>query len=104
MSLVCGLNLICYFPSAQLAQRVMPHLGDVRSAKAPFQLSAVLSFVKQIAASTVGKGKKGEVPSWESVGDFFTQVVQEASRLLPLALEAENVVKSESRIMTAADM
>ncbi|KAI0931161.1 hypothetical protein AcW2_000104 [Taiwanofungus camphoratus] len=76
-----------------LAQRVMPHLGDVRSAKAPFQLSAVLSFVKQIAASTVGKGKKGEVPSWESVGDFFTQVVQEASRLLPLALEAENVVK-----------
>ncbi|KAL6307818.1 dynein associated protein-domain-containing protein [Sparassis latifolia] len=76
-----------------LAQQVMPHLTDVRGAKAAFQLPTVLSFVKQTAASTVGKQRQDEVTSWESVGDFLSQVIQEASRLLPLTMEAENTVK-----------
>ncbi|KAH9948209.1 dynactin [Amylocystis lapponica] len=76
-----------------LAQRVMPHLSDVRSAKSPFQLSTVLSFLKEIAASTVGKNRKDNVTSWESVSDYFTQMVQEANRLLPQTMEAENTVK-----------
>ncbi|PCH34381.1 dynactin [Wolfiporia cocos MD-104 SS10] len=76
-----------------LAQQVMPHLGDVRSAKAPFKLSAVLSFVRQTAASTVAKGRTDDVSSWDAVAEFFSQVVQEASKLLPVALESENVVK-----------
>ncbi|KZT02085.1 dynactin [Laetiporus sulphureus 93-53] len=76
-----------------LAQQIMPHLSDVRSAKAPFQLSSVLSFVKQTAASTVGKGKKDDVSPWDTVTNFFTQMVQEATSLLPLALESENTLK-----------
>ncbi|CCL98838.1 uncharacterized protein FIBRA_00843 [Fibroporia radiculosa] len=76
-----------------LAQQVMPHLSDVRSAKAPFRLSSVLSFVQQTAASTVGKGRKDDVSSWESVAEFLTQVIQEASNILPLSMEAENTIK-----------
>ncbi|OBZ68564.1 Dynactin, isoform [Grifola frondosa] len=76
-----------------LAQLVMPHLSDVRSAKSPFKLPTLLSFVKQIAASTVGKQRKDDLSSWESVAGFFSQVVQDASKILPLALEAENTLK-----------
>ncbi|EMD32620.1 hypothetical protein CERSUDRAFT_161581 [Gelatoporia subvermispora B] len=76
-----------------LAQRVMPYLSDVRGAKSPFQLSTVLSFVKAIAATTVGKDRKDDISSWESVSEFFVQVIQEANRLFPLSLEGENTVK-----------
>ncbi|OCH92962.1 dynactin [Obba rivulosa] len=76
-----------------LAQRVMPYLSDVRSAKSSFQLSTILSFVREIAAATVGKDRKDDLSSWESVSEFFAQVIQEANKLLPLSLEGENIVK-----------
>lgn len=79
---------------SQLAQLVMPHISDVRAAKSAFQLSTVLSFVKESAGSTVGKGRN-DSPSWESVSDFLGQVIQEAGRIVPLSLEAENTLKSE---------
>lgn len=71
----------------------MPHLADVRGSKTPFQLATVLSFVKQTAASTVGKQTKDDVSSWESVSEFLSQVMQEANRLLPVMMEPENTVK-----------
>ncbi|KAI0829040.1 dynactin [Trametes gibbosa] len=75
-----------------LAQLVMPHISDVRAAKSAFQLSTVLSFVKQSAGSTVGKGRS-DSPSWESVSEFLGQVIQEAGRIVPLSLEGENTLK-----------
>ncbi|KAJ7774997.1 dynactin [Mycena metata] len=75
------------------AQQIMPHLSDVRSSKAPFQLTTILSFVKQIAASTVAKDIKPGVTAWEAIGESITQLVQEGSKLLPLTLEPENVIK-----------
>ncbi|KAJ7065928.1 dynein associated protein-domain-containing protein [Mycena belliarum] len=75
------------------AQQIMPHLSDVRSSKSPFQLTTILSFVKQIAASTVAKDMKPGVSAWEAIGESITQLVQEGSKLLPLALEPENVIK-----------
>ncbi|KAJ7439861.1 dynactin [Mycena latifolia] len=75
------------------AQQIMPHLSDVRSSKSPFQLTTILSFVKQIAASTVAKDMKPGVTAWEAIGESITQLVQEGSKLLPLALEPENVIK-----------
>ncbi|KAH9854440.1 dynactin [Lenzites betulinus] len=75
-----------------LAQLVMPHISDVRAAKSAFQLSTVLSFVKESAGSTVGKGRN-DSPSWESVSDFLGQVIQEAGRIVPLSIEAENTLK-----------
>ncbi|KAJ7146369.1 dynactin [Mycena epipterygia] len=75
------------------AQQIMPHLSDVRSSKSPFQLTTILSFVKQIAASTVAKDMKPGVTAWEAIGDSIAQLVQEGSKLLPLTLEAENVIK-----------
>ncbi|KAJ6604970.1 dynein associated protein-domain-containing protein [Mycena sp. CBHHK59/15] len=75
------------------AQQIMPHLSDVRSSKTPFQLTTILSFVKQIAASTVAKDIKPGVSAWEAIGESITQLVQEGSKLLPLTLEAENVIK-----------
>ncbi|KAJ6591757.1 dynein associated protein-domain-containing protein [Mycena vulgaris] len=75
------------------AQQIMPHLSDVRSSKSPFQLTTILSFVKQIAASTVAKDMKPGVTAWEAIGESIAQLVQEGTKLLPLALEAENVIK-----------
>ncbi|KAJ7695201.1 dynactin [Mycena rosella] len=75
------------------AQQIMPHLSDVRSSKSPFQLTTILSFVKQIAASTVAKDMKPGVTAWEAIGESIAQLVQEGSKLLPLALEPENVIK-----------
>ena len=74
---------------------MIPYLSDVRGAKSAFQLSSILSFVKDIAATTVGKQRTDDVSSWESVSEFFAQVVQEANKLLPQTTEAENTVKSE---------
>ncbi|OSX67214.1 hypothetical protein POSPLADRAFT_1130701 [Postia placenta MAD-698-R-SB12] len=74
-------------------RNVMPYLNDVRSAKAPFKLSTVLSYVKETAASTVGKDRKDDIASWESVSEFFNQVMKDAGALLPLVLETENIVK-----------
>ena len=78
----------------QLAQQVMPHLSDVRSSKSAFQLTAVLGFVKQIAASTVGKGRTDGVSSWDAVSAVVASIMQDAGKLLPLAMETENVIKS----------
>ncbi|PFH49823.1 hypothetical protein AMATHDRAFT_4583 [Amanita thiersii Skay4041] len=76
-----------------LAQQIMPHLSDARSAKAPFQLNAILSLVKQIAASTVAKDLKPGASPWNAIGDFITQLASEGAKLLPLMMEPGNVVK-----------
>ncbi|KAI0352271.1 dynactin [Trametes cingulata] len=76
-----------------LAQLVMPHISDVRAAKSAFQLSTVLSFVKESAASTVGKGRSNDSSPWDSVSEFLNQVIQEAGRIVPLSLEGENTLK-----------
>ncbi|KAJ7508441.1 dynactin [Mycena galericulata] len=75
------------------AQEIMPHLSEVRSSKSPFQLATILSFAKQIAASTVAKDMKPGVTAWEAIGESIAQLVQEGSKLLPLTLETENVIK-----------
>ena len=71
----------------------MPHLSEVRSAKTPFQLTTILGLAKQIASSTVAKDMKPGVTAWEAIGESITQLVQEGGKLLPLTLEAENVIK-----------
>ena len=73
----------------------MPHIGDVRGAKCAFQISTVLSFVKQSAASTVGKAGSENAASWDSVGEFFGQVIGEANRIVHMSLEVENMLKSK---------
>jgi dynactin 1 len=73
----------------------MPHLSDVRSSKSTLQLPTVLSFVDQTAASTVAKNMKSGASSWEAVAESIAQVIQEASQLLPQALETENITKSK---------
>ncbi|EIN14288.1 dynactin [Punctularia strigosozonata HHB-11173 SS5] len=76
-----------------LAQQIMPHISDARSSKAPFQLSTILSYVRQTAGSTVCKGRKDGSTSWEAIGESVLHVVQEVGDMLPLALEPDNVIK-----------
>lgn len=71
----------------------MPHLSDARGAKGPFQLTTVLAFVKQIAASTVAKDLKPGASAWEAIGTSISQLLVEGGKLLPLAMEPENVLK-----------
>lgn len=73
----------------------MPHISDAKSSKSSFQISKVLSFVRQTAASTVGKNKKDGATSWQAVSDYIAQVVAEISSFLPLAMEQENVTKGK---------
>lgn len=72
----------------------MPHIGDVRAAKSAFELSTVLSFVRESVESTVGKGRSDDASPWDSVGDFFNQIMQEAGRIVPMSLESESTLKS----------
>ncbi|KIJ13750.1 hypothetical protein PAXINDRAFT_170080 [Paxillus involutus ATCC 200175] len=76
-----------------LAQQVIPHLSDARSAKSPFQLATVLSYAKQTAMSTVAKDIRPGASCWEAVSEAIAQLAMECNKLLPLALEPENVVK-----------
>ncbi|KAF8555146.1 dynactin [Imleria badia] len=76
-----------------LAQQVIPHLSDARSAKSSFQLATVLSYAKQIAMSTVAKDLRPGASCWQAVGDAMAQLAGECNKLLPIALEPENVVK-----------
>lgn len=73
----------------------MPHLSDARSAKSPFQLTTLLALVKQTAASTVAKDIKPGESAWDAIGASIAQLVQEGGKLLPLAMESENVVKGQ---------
>ncbi|KAF7320182.1 CAP-Gly domain-containing protein [Mycena kentingensis (nom. inval.)] len=75
------------------AQQIMPHLSDVRANKTPFQLTTILSMAKQNAIATVAKDMKPGSNAWEAIGESVTQLVQEGSKLLPLTMEAENVIK-----------
>ena len=77
----------------QLAQQVIPHLSDARSAKSSFQLAAVMSFIRKIAAATVGKERGHGSTPWDALGDSIAVLIRECGQLLPLAMEAENVVK-----------
>ncbi|KAI6120904.1 dynein associated protein-domain-containing protein [Pisolithus croceorrhizus] len=76
-----------------LAQQVIPHLGDARSAKSPFQLTTVLSYAKQTATSTVVKDMRPGTSWWEAVSEAISTLAAESNKLLPLALESENVWK-----------
>lgn len=76
-----------------LAQRVMPYLTEVRVSKSALQLTTVLSYVKDCAASSVGKNQKDGLASWEAVAAFFAKVVEDLNQLINLASEHENVFK-----------
>ena len=76
-----------------LAQQVMPYLSEVRGTKSAFQLSKLLTFVKECVTSSIGKQDKESV-SWEAVSGFFTKVGQQVSGFLQVASESENVFKS----------
>ncbi|KAH0591318.1 hypothetical protein H2248_001401 [Termitomyces sp. 'cryptogamus'] len=76
-----------------LAQQIMPHLSAARSGKSSFQLTTLLPIVKQTASATVAKNIKPGESVWDAIGTSIATVVQEGSKLLPLALEDENVQK-----------
>ncbi|KAG6885817.1 hypothetical protein C0993_009209 [Termitomyces sp. T159_Od127] len=78
-----------------LAQQIMPHLSDARSGKSSFQLTTLIAIVKQTASATVAKTIKPGETVWDAIGVSIATVVQEGSKLLPSALEAENVQKSQ---------
>lgn len=73
----------------------MPHLSDARSGKSSFQLTTLFAIVKQTASATVAKDIKPGESVWDAIGTSMATVVEEGSKLLPLALEAENVQKSQ---------
>ncbi|TFK42165.1 dynactin [Crucibulum laeve] len=76
-----------------LAQQTTIHIRDARASKGSFQLTTVLSMVKETATSTVAKGLKPGSSPWEAVGESIAQLVEEGGKLLPSVLEAENVLK-----------
>jgi len=52
--------------------------------------------VKRIAGSTVARNIKPTESSWDAIGAAITQLVQEGGKLLPLAMDSENVLKGIS--------
>ncbi|KAF9055788.1 dynein associated protein-domain-containing protein [Panaeolus papilionaceus] len=76
-----------------LAQQVMPHLSDVRTAKSSFQLTTILGVLKNSATSTIAKDLKPGASVWEAVNVAMTQVIDEAGKLVQPILGPENVMK-----------
>ena len=75
----------------QLAQDVGAYIVDVRASKKDFQISAILAMVRKLAGSLSSKREA----SWEAVSEVILQSIQEASDLVPTALEPESVIKSK---------
>jgi dynactin 1 len=73
----------------------MPHIDEVRASKTSFQLSKVLSFVNNIASSTVAKICKDTTSSWASLGKAISELVTQTNALFPKTVDHENIVKSE---------
>ncbi|KAH8834970.1 dynactin [Flagelloscypha sp. PMI_526] len=76
-----------------LAQTIMPLVADARASKTSFQLAAVLGNLKSIVTSTVAKDLKPGVSPWDAAGDFISRLVQEVGKILPSAMEQENIYK-----------
>jgi dynactin 1 len=75
----------------------MPHINDIRSSKAPFQLAKVMQLVKETANSTVGPAgadTSGQNANpWDLINKFIEHLIDEGARLQPLMMENENIVK-----------
>ncbi|KAH9982314.1 dynein associated protein-domain-containing protein [Lactifluus volemus] len=77
----------------QLAQQTMPHIDEVRASKSSFQLSKVLSFVNNIASSTVAKISKNAGSSWSALSNAISELSAQTNALFPKTTDLENVVK-----------
>jgi dynactin 1 len=77
----------------QLAQQTMPHVDEVRASKSSFQLGRVLSFVNDVASSTVAKICKNTASPWIALSDAISELVAQANALFPNTLDIENIVK-----------
>ncbi|KAH8998801.1 dynein associated protein-domain-containing protein [Lactarius hatsudake] len=77
----------------QLAQQTMPHIDEVRASKSPFQLGKVLSFVNDVASSTVAKICKNTASPWTALSDAISELVSQANALFPNTMDIENIVK-----------
>lgn len=77
----------------QLAHSVLPYLNGVQNNKGTLQTKTVLDFVKQNAL-TLSPGQK-ESSSWDIVSNAIKRLTQEASAVVPIVLEPENVIKSK---------
>ncbi|KAI0271447.1 dynein associated protein-domain-containing protein [Gloeopeniophorella convolvens] len=77
----------------QLAQQTMPHIDEVRASKSTFQLSKVLSFVDDIAASTVGKITKNAASSWATLSNAMVELISQVNALFPVTMDLENLVR-----------
>lgn len=65
----------------------------MRTAKQPFQLSAVLAIAKEIAATELGKQTQRPL---EEVNALLAQLVEDVGTTLATAGDGESVVKRES--------
>ncbi len=72
----------------------MPHIDEVRASKSSFQLGRVLSFVNNVASSTVAKICKNKASPWAALSDAISELVAQANALFPNTLDIENIVKS----------
>lgn len=77
--------------ATQLAQDVFPYLMNIQSNKGELHTSALLQFVQSKAAA-LDPDQSGDSP-WDIIGAVIKRLTKEASDVLPLALEVENVKK-----------
>ncbi|KAF9488647.1 dynactin [Pleurotus eryngii] len=76
-----------------LAQLILSHRNDARSAKSSFQLATILSYAKQSAGAIVLNDARPGETWWEAVTNRINLLNHDVSKLLPLISEQENVVK-----------
>ncbi|KAG0655268.1 hypothetical protein C6P46_001082 [Rhodotorula mucilaginosa] len=96
-----GLETLAFNSSAiasalsKLAADVRHYCGEVRSSKAPLQLTTLHGIAKEIAAVELGKQSPRPL---DEVNALLVQLVQDMSTALSTSLESEHVVKRKEAV------
>ena len=81
----------------QLAQAVGAYLGDVRASKETFSHLRILSLVREVNQSTSTVRADGD-SVWNGISETLSLLVREIASFVPVAMEAENVIKGKKQL------
>jgi hypothetical protein len=68
------------------------YISEIRTSKGTFRVSAVLAAAQEISNAAL---PSKELSTWASVRDIIQSLTRQAVAFLPIAMEADHVVKSK---------
>lgn len=85
-------DLLELTPLAQLSTDAARYVFDIRASKQPFQLTSLMTIMKDIASSELGQTTARPL---DEINALLAQLAQDTATTLSAAMDAEHVVKRE---------